>query len=180
MKREDQGKFKVLFVCTGNTCRSPMAEGILKKMLEDRGVESLEVDSAGTHALRNAPASLFAMEIASDRNVDLSKHRSSELTQEMTREANLILVMSKEHLDYIRRLDRKAGGKAFLLKVFPQAPSGSNKGRNGGVLSIEDPIGGDLDDYERSFAEIEKEIKRMLPKLLSLANEDDSRDTPES
>jgi protein-tyrosine-phosphatase len=119
MKREDQGRFKVLFVCTGNTCRSPMAEGILRKLLEDKGVEGLQVSSAGTYALRNAPASLFAMEIASDRSVDLSRHRSRQLTQEMTGKADLILAMSKEHLDFIGRIDRKAGGKAFLLKGQP-------------------------------------------------------------
>ncbi|UCB51587.1 MAG: low molecular weight protein arginine phosphatase [Candidatus Zixiibacteriota bacterium] len=180
MKNIVRGKFKVLFVCTGNTCRSPMAEGVLKKMLEDRGVGNIEVSSAGTHGLPNAPASLFAMEVAGDRNVDLSGHRSRRLTSEMIKGADLILAMSPEHLDYIKRIEGTAGRKTFLLKAFPQPDSASNKGPDGGVLSIEDPIGGSPEDYERSFSEIEKEIKRIFPEILGLAEEDDHRDTSRS
>ncbi|MGB2805634.1 MAG: low molecular weight protein arginine phosphatase [Candidatus Zixiibacteriota bacterium] len=180
MKKAVKGKLRVLFVCTGNTCRSPMAEGILKKMLEDKGVDNLEVSSAGTHGLSNAPASLFAREVAGDRNIDLSGHRSRRLTPEMIREADLILAMSQEHLDYIKRIGGTAGDRTFLLKAFPRVHSASNKGGNGGVLSIEDPIGSSPDDYERSFADIEKEIKRILPELLKSANKDNFRDTSKS
>ncbi|MGB2990601.1 MAG: low molecular weight protein arginine phosphatase [Candidatus Zixiibacteriota bacterium] len=180
MKKAVKGKLRVLFVCTGNTCRSPMAEGILKKLLEDKGVGNLEVSSAGTHGLSNAPASLFAMEVAGDRNIDLSGHRSRRLTAGMIDNADLILAMSQEHLDYIKRIGGTAGDRTFLLKAFPQVNSASNKGRNGGVLSIEDPIGGSPDDYQRSFADIEKEIKRILPKLLSSAKAGHFRDTSRS
>jgi len=180
VKKAIKGKLKVLFVCTGNTCRSPMAEGILKKMLEDKGVGNLEVSSAGTHGLSNAPASLFAMEVAGDRNIDLSGHRSRRLTPEMIKEADLILAMSQEHLDFISRIDRRVEDRTFLLKAFPQVNSASNKGRNDGVLSIEDPIGRSLDDYERSFVEIEKEIRRILPELLKSANKDNFRDASKS
>jgi len=180
VKKAIKGKLKVLFVCTGNTCRSPMAEGILKKMLEDKGGGNLEVSSAGTHGLPNTPASLFAMQVAGDRNIDLSGHRSRRLIPEMIKEADLILAMSPEHLDYIKRIQEAAGHKTFLLKAFPQALSASNKGRNDGVLSIEDPIGGSLDDYEHSFTEIEKEIKRILAELLKSANKDNFRGTSES
>ena len=180
MKKAIKGKLKVLFVCTGNTCRSPMAEGILKKMLEDKGVGNLEVSSAGTHGLQNAPASLFAMEVAGDRNLDLSGHRSRRLTAGMIDDADLILAMSQEHPDYVKRIGGTVGHKTFLLKAFPQAHSASNKGRNDGVLSIEDPIGRSLDDYERSFVEIEKEIRRILPELLKSANKDNFRDASKS
>lgn len=180
MKKAIKGKLKVLFVCTGNTCRSPMAEGILKSALEDKGVGNLEVSSAGTHGLQDAPASLFAREVAGDRNIDLSGHRSRRLTAGMIDDADLILAMSQEHLDFISRIDRRVEDRTFLLKTFPRAHSASNKGRNGGVLSIEDPIGGSLDDYERGFTEIEKEIKRILPKLLSSAKAGHFRDTSRS
>jgi protein-tyrosine-phosphatase len=169
MKKSVKGKLKVLFVCTGNTCRSPMAEGILKKMLEDKGVGNLEVSSAGTHGLSNAPASLFAMQVAGERGADLSKHRSRRLTPEMIEEADLVLAMSPDHYDYIKRIEGTAGHKTLLLKAFPQVEPASNKGPEGGVLSIEDPIGGSPEDYERSFREIEKEIKRIFPKILDLA-----------
>jgi protein-tyrosine-phosphatase len=180
MKKSIEGKLKVLFVCTGNTCRSPMAEGILKKMLQDKGAVDLEVSSAGTHGLPHAPASLFAMQVAGERGIDLSRHRSRRLTPEMIKQADLILAMSAEHLDYMNRIEGAAGHKAYLLRVFPQAEPASNKGPQGGVLSIEDPIGGSPEDYERSFREIEKEIKRIFPKILDLVEEGDLRDTSKS
>ena len=180
MDKAVEGKLKVLFVCTGNTCRSPMAEGILKKMLKDKGVGNLEVTSAGTHGLPHAPASLFAIQVAGQRGIDLSKHRSRRLTPEMIEEADLVLAMSPEHLDHINGIEATAGRKTYLLKVFPRAERASNKGPQGGVFSIEDPIGGSPEDYERSFREIEKEIKRILPKVLDLLEEGKLRDTSKS
>jgi len=168
MKKTDKDKYKILFVCTGNTCRSPTAEGILKKMLKQNGIDNVKVSSAGTHGLLNAPASLFAIEVAKTRNVDLSGHRSRELTRKMIEHANLILAMSQEHLDFINRIDKKAGAKAYLLKLFPQLHHASNEDQNRAVLFIKDPIGGSLRDYEQSFSEIEKEVKRIFPKILDL------------
>jgi len=168
MKKTDRDKFKVLFVCTGNTCRSPTAEGILKKMLKENGVENIEVSSAGTCRLKNAPASLFAIQVAGTRDVDLSRHRSRELSVNMIQEADLILAMSQEHLSYIKRIDKRATRKVCLLKAFPQQHPVSNEDQDQGVLSIKDPMGGSLDDYEYSFSEIEKEVARIFPELLRL------------
>jgi protein-tyrosine-phosphatase len=166
---KDKKAFHVLFVCTGNTCRSPMAEGILKKKLKEKNLKGIVVSSAGTHGLRNAPASLFAMQTARDRQVDITEHRSQELTQNMLHQADLILVMAEEHLMYIKRLDREASKRAYLLRAFALPHPGSNEDKGPGVLSIEDPIGGSPEDYEKSFCQIEKEIKRILPELLRFA-----------
>jgi len=168
MTKTDKDKFKVLFVCTGNTCRSPTAEGILKKMLKEKGIGNFEVGSAGTHGLKNAPASLFAIEVAKSRKVNLSGHRSRELTAEMICEADLILAMSQEHLYFVKRIDQEAEGKAYLLKSFLKSKPPSNEDQNRAVLFIKDPIGGSLRDYEQSFSEIEKEVKRIFPKILDL------------
>jgi protein-tyrosine-phosphatase len=174
----DREKFKVLFVCTGNSCRSPMAEGILKKMLKENEFDNFEVSSAGISTLDGAPASLFAMEVSKARGVDLSQHRSRQLNKQILKKTDLILAMSDEHLEYIRKMDKNALGKTYLLKAFSPSRhqigenhSASNKDESPGVLYIEDPIGGSIDDYNRCFMEIEEEIGRVFRELISLADE---------
>jgi protein-tyrosine-phosphatase len=162
-------EFEVLFVCTGNTCRSPMAQGVLKKMLRDSQIEGVRVASAGTYGLHCAFASPLALEVAGAYGVDLSPHRSRELTEEMIKKADLILVMSQQHLDHIRRSDPKAVDKTYLLKAFPRRDAASNEDSKAGVLSIKDPVGGSLEDYEKAFFEIEEELIRIFPELLRLA-----------
>ncbi|MCK4385531.1 MAG: low molecular weight protein arginine phosphatase [candidate division Zixibacteria bacterium] len=175
---KDKKKFNILFICTGNSCRSPMAEGILKKMLKENksqdpefGLDNLEVSSAGISTLNGAPPFLFAMEVSKARNVDLTQHRSRQLNKQILKRSDLILAMSDEHLEYIRKKDKKALEKTYLLKTFPQNHLASNEDKSEGVLYINDPIGGSRDDYEQCFLEMEKEIRRVFPELIRKADE---------
>lgn len=184
---KDKEKFKVLFVCTGNSCRSPIAEGILKKMLKENKLDNFEVGSAGTSSLDGAFPSLFAIEIAKSRDVDLTRHRSHQLNKQILKKADLILAMSSEHLEHIRKMDEKALKKTCLLKIFPQHhpafsskthtghPSGENfsmtenENKSPDLSYIKDPIGGSMNDYNQCFWEIEKEIRRIFPELIKKA-----------
>jgi protein-tyrosine-phosphatase len=176
---KNKEKFKVLFVCTGNSCRSPMAEGILKKMLEENKLDNFEVGSAGTSSLDGAFPSLFAIEVAKAQNVDLTQHRSHQLNQQILRKADLILAMSNEHLEQIRNMNEKALKKTYLLKTFPPHHPGNppgkdlsmteNENKSPDLSYIKDPIGGSMADYNQCFLEIEKEIRRIFPELIRKA-----------
>lgn len=113
-------KFEILFVCTGNTCRSAMVEGLLKRLLKQAGLENVRVSSAGTNTLNGSPVAIFAVEAAKVRGVDISEHTSRKLDEHMLEQADLILVMSRQHLEHIKRLNRNTLRKSHLLKLFPR------------------------------------------------------------
>ncbi len=155
-------KFRILFVCTGNTCRSPMAEGILKKMLKEGNIDQIQVSSAGTNSWGGCPTSLSALEIGASSGIDLKAHLSRKLTRQMLEEADLVLVMSRDHLDHIKEMNENLIAKSFLLKAFPEKSEEKS-------FWIKDPIGGTRDDYRRCFLDLNESIKRILPELIRLA-----------
>jgi len=112
----------ILFVCTGNTCRSSMAAGIARKLLTDAGHSDIRVLSAGTAAVPGAPASPEAVEAMSEEAVDISGHRATPLTPELIREADLILTMTAGHKRYVLGLVPEAKNKVHVLKEFVYPP----------------------------------------------------------
>jgi protein-tyrosine-phosphatase len=91
---------KVLFVCTGNTCRSPMAEGLLKRMAQENRIP-LEVQSAGLAAFAGVPATPEAIEACREKGVDISSHLSQPLNKTLVTESDLILTMTGKHKEMI-------------------------------------------------------------------------------
>ena len=154
-------RFKILFVCTGNTCRSPMAEGALRALLEGRQIDNIEVISAGTASMPGSPATQYAMEAVKTWHADISGHRSRPLSRELLEESDLILAMTPAHYRDIVTICPEAREKTFLLKKFPD-PGDESDG-------VADPIGGSLDMYNQTFLEIGEELGRILPELIQLA-----------
>ncbi len=141
---------KITFVCTGNICRSPMAEYILRSRL---GSESeWEVASAGTFAGDGYPASRAAVEVLQEWGIDASGHKSQLLTYDLVDESDVIVVMTSGHLLHIVTMFPDAEEKVFLLKSF-----------NNDDSDVKDPIGASVDVYRM----IRDEISDAMPGLQS-------------
>lgn len=148
-----------LFVCTGNTCRSPMAEGLFRKLLAER-FECSEDDlvdrgffvaSAGVSAGPGSPPSPEAVEVLKARGVDLRGHESQPITPHLLSQADRIFTMTRSHRD-------------VLLREFPDAaPRVSLLARDG--TDVSDPIGAPIDDYRRCAEQIEHHLRAILDEI---------------
>jgi protein-tyrosine phosphatase len=112
------GSFGVLFVCTGNICRSPTAEALARRELDRHPGVPIQVSSAGSHALEGNPAASRSMLAAASRGASLERHFARELTRRRVRAADLILCMAAEHRPFVLSYDRAAADRTFLLASF--------------------------------------------------------------
>ena len=156
---------RILFVCTGNICRSPLAQALLARALTERGVAEVEVQSAGTGAWDGAPASEGAYLVGLERGLDLSPHRARLLTREIVEDMDLIFTMARHHRARVHELGGE--GRVFVL--------GEYAGRSGDDAEVGDPFGGDLEVYRDTCTELEGLIATLADRLADEARSEDRR-----
>lgn len=147
----------LLFVCTGNTCRSPLAEVLGRREAARRGRNDVTCASAGTEAFPGQPAAEAGVAVAAAHGLDLSGHRSTLLDRERVEWADRIVAMTRGHAHMARRL--ATGAEVVLMADFLPADDAA-RGRD-----VPDPIGGGLEVYERTFEVLERAVAGLFDAL---------------
>jgi glycine hydroxymethyltransferase len=148
----------VLFVCTGNICRSPIAEGLFRRLIGNR--KDIEVLSAGVHAVRGQPPSLYAVQVCAEEGADISDLRSQPLTAALVDRATHIFAMTGAHLETIQTVFPQGAEKSFLLREFEEP--GTTVWRD-----VPDPIGLGREVYE----DCARIISNALPSALAFVEQ---------
>lgn len=156
---EALSQVQFLFVCTGNTCRSPMAEGIFRKYLAEKlqydidGLDKMgyKVSSAGIIGSVGYPATAEAVTACAAKGVDIKAHRNKALSRELIEASDIIFAMEQIHRDRVILLDPKAANKCFLLA---------------GNTGIPDPIGQPQQSYDKCAKSIERAVQKRISELV--------------
>jgi len=152
---------KILFVCTGNTCRSSMAEAIFNNIAQEKAALDVKAESAGIEAIDGMPANDKAIETLKHRGMDMSAHKSRKIKSAHIDESDIVLTMTRLHKNQLLAAFPKAKGKVFTLLEYA--------GDDGSTTDIADPYGHSAEIYERSADIIEKSITQIMGTVLLIA-----------
>jgi protein-tyrosine-phosphatase len=151
----DPTTYNLLFVCTGNTCRSPMAAAIAEREKQRRGWQHVAIRSAGTGAADGAPTSPETITVLREQGIEPPEHTSTLLSGDDVRWADLILVMSLSHMYAVS--DLGGGEKVALITDFLE---GDELGRG-----VEDPFGSNIEAYRRTYDQLEQAVTGLMARL---------------
>ena len=150
----------VLFICTANICRSPIAMGLLRAKVAGTG-ENWRIESAGTWAIDGAPAAVNSQLVLAEMGIDISNHRSRMVREKMLGEFNLILTMERGHKEALRIEFPQYRDRIYLLSEMV-----------GGIFDIHDPIGRPLDEFRDTALEINQILDEGFERILELSAPD--------
>jgi len=148
---------RVLIVCDGNICRSPMAAAYLKARAAHAGLAHVVVDSAGLLGIEGAPAALHAIAVGRAGWFDLTRHRSRGVTAADLRAADVVLGMTLAHLEELARRFPDAGQKRLLLRAFEAGPAPA-----GGAPELTDPVSGPYEEFRDAFTVIRTCVDHLV------------------
>jgi protein-tyrosine-phosphatase len=147
----------IVFVCTGNICRSPMAEGVMRHKFKEEGRHDMTVSSMGIHGLNGYSATEYAQKVCVEDGIDISHHKARYLVGDELQMADLILCMETVHKKFIQTFFPWLHKKVFLLGAWPEKQT-----RKSG---IKDPMGGSYEKYQKVYNLIKTHIERIIPLL---------------
>jgi protein-tyrosine-phosphatase len=136
---------EIVFVCTGNTCRSPMAEGLLRASLPPGWRDEVNVSSAGTHAWNGQPAASLSVTVMREKGIDISGHKARIVTPDIINLASLVVALTPQHMAHMKADVPGAGGWMIVLGELD---------RDRTRVDVEDPIGGSIEDYRATRDDI--------------------------